>query len=58
MERRQTPMSWPGLLLCAGMALAAASPAAETPALKDVAPKGLRIGAAVNRTQAAGNDAA
>lgn len=54
---RHTLMSSPGLLLCAAMALATVSAAAETPALKSVAPKGLRIGAAVNRTQAGGNDA-
>ena len=47
-------MSSPGLLLCAAAALAAVSAAAETPALKYVAPKGLRIGAAINRTQSDG----
>jgi endo-1,4-beta-xylanase len=57
MEMRRTLMSSPGLLLCAALALATVSAAAETPALKSVAPKGLRIGAAVNRTQASGNDA-
>ena len=57
MEMRHTLMSSPGLLLCAAIALATVSAAAETPALKSVAPKGLRIGAAVNRTQAGGNDA-
>ena len=57
MEIRRTLMSSPGLMLCAAIALATVSAAAETPALKYVAPKGLRIGAAVNRTQASGNDA-
>jgi endo-1,4-beta-xylanase len=57
MEMRRTLMSSPGLLLCAAIALATVSAAAETPALKSVAPRGLRIGAAVNRTQASGNDA-
>jgi endo-1,4-beta-xylanase len=56
MERRHTLTSSPGLLLCAGIALAAVSVAAETPALKDVAPKGLRIGAAINRNQSDGRD--
>ena len=53
---RRTSMLSPGLLLCAVAALAATLAAAETPALKAVAPKGLRIGAAINRTQASGND--
>ena len=57
MEMRRTLMSSFGLLLCAAAALATVSAAAETPALKSVAPKGLRIGAAVNRTQVSGNDA-
>lgn len=56
MEMRRTLMSSPGLLLCAAAALAAVSGAAETPALKDVAPKGLRIGAAINRNQSDGRD--
>jgi endo-1,4-beta-xylanase len=51
MQMRQTLISSAGLLLCA-----AASVAAETPALKTVAPKGLRIGAAINRTQSSGGD--
>lgn len=51
MRMRRTPMSAPVLLLCAAMALAA-----ETPALKSVAPKGFRIGAAINRTQTSGGD--
>jgi endo-1,4-beta-xylanase len=56
MEMRRTLMSSPGLLLRAAAALAAVSAAAETPALKDVAPKGLRIGAAINRNQSDGRD--
>ena len=51
MEMRHTLITSAGLLLCA-----AASLAAETPALKQVAPKGLHIGAAINRRQAAGGD--
>ena len=51
MEMRRTLMSSLGLLLCAAAALAA-----ETPALKSVAPKGFRIGAAINRTQSSGGD--
>jgi len=48
---RRTLMPSLGLLLCAAGALAA-----ETPALKSAAPRGLRIGAAINRTQSAGGD--
>jgi endo-1,4-beta-xylanase len=51
MEMRRTLMSSAGLLLCAAAALAA-----ETPALRSVAPKGFRIGAAINRAQSAGGD--
>ncbi len=51
MEMRPILMSSPGLLLCAAGALAA-----ETPALKSVAPRGFRIGAAINRAQSAGGD--
>ena len=51
MEIRRILTSSPGLLLCAAGALAA-----ETPALKSVAPRGFRIGAAINRTQSAGGD--
>jgi endo-1,4-beta-xylanase len=40
------------VLLCAAAALAA-----ETPPLRSVAPRGFRIGAAINRTQSAGGDA-
>jgi len=62
MEKQRTPKPAAGLLLCAAAALsatlaAAAQAPAPTLALKDVAPRGLRIGAAVNRTQAAGTDA-
>jgi endo-1,4-beta-xylanase len=56
MEMRRTLMSSPGLLLCAAIALAAVSAAAEAPALKDVAPKGLRIGVAINQAQSDGRD--
>ena len=48
---RRTLMSSLCPLLCAAGALAA-----ETPALKSVAPGGFRIGAAINRTQSAGGD--
>ena len=58
METRRTLMSSPALLLCATAALAAVAAAAETPALKSVAPKGLRIGVALNRTQSDGRDPA
>ena len=58
METRRTLMSSPALLLCATAALAAVSAAAETPALKSVAPKGLRIGVALNRAQSDGRDPA
>ncbi len=44
------------MLLCAAGVLAAVSAAAEGPALKDVAPRGLRIGAAINRNQSDGRD--
>jgi endo-1,4-beta-xylanase len=46
------------LTLLAGAAAAAAAlaTAAEPPALKDLAPKTLLVGAAINRTQAAGGD--
>ena len=55
MEKQRTLKPAAGLLLCAAAALsatlaAAAQAPAPTPALKDVAPKGLRIGAAINRT--------
>jgi endo-1,4-beta-xylanase len=43
-------------LLAGATALAAAATAAEAPALKDLAPATLLVGAAVNRTQAAGGD--
>jgi endo-1,4-beta-xylanase len=61
MEKQRTPKPAAGLLLCAAAALSATLAAAAqapvpTPALKDVAPKGLRIGAAINRRQAAGGD--
>jgi endo-1,4-beta-xylanase len=49
-------ISPPVLLLLAALALAAGSAGAETEALKHVAPKGLRIGGAINRMQAAGQD--
>jgi len=48
---RRTLMSSLCLLLCAAAALAA-----EPPSLKSLAPPGLRIGAAINRTQTNGND--
>jgi endo-1,4-beta-xylanase len=61
MEKQRTPKPAAGFVLCAAAALsatlAAAAQAPPTPALKDLAPKGLRIGAAVNRTQVAGGDA-
>ncbi len=44
------------MLLCAAAVLAAVSAAPETPALKDLAPKGLRIGVAINRNQSDGRD--
>ncbi len=56
MERRRTLLSSPALLLCAATAFAAVSAAAETLALKSVAPKGLRIGAALNQRQSDGKD--
>jgi endo-1,4-beta-xylanase len=60
MERQRTLVSSPSLLSCAAAVLSAAALAvgadAETPALKSAAPKGLRIGAAINRKQAAGQD--
>ena len=44
---------------CLGLAMAAATvPAAEPPALKSLAPPGLRIGAALNQAQSDGRDAA
>jgi endo-1,4-beta-xylanase len=46
---RRALMFSPGLLLCAALA-------AEPPSLKSLAPPGLRIGAAINRTQSGGND--
>ncbi|MFN8092809.1 MAG: endo-1,4-beta-xylanase [Vicinamibacteria bacterium] len=56
METHRTPKV-AALVLCAAAAtLAAAAQAPPTPALKDLAPRGLRIGAALNRTQAAGGD--
>jgi endo-1,4-beta-xylanase len=51
MQMRDTLISSAAVLLCA-----AASLAAERPALKEAAPKGLRIGAAINRTQSSGGD--
>ena len=58
METRRTLMSSSALQLCATAALAAVSVAAETPALKSLAPPGLRIGVALNRAQSDGKDAA
>jgi endo-1,4-beta-xylanase len=58
METRRTRLSSPSLLLCAATAFAAVPAAAETPGLKEVAPKGLLIGAAINRTQSDGRDPA
>ncbi len=43
--------------VAAALLATAVTAAAETPALKGLAPKDLRIGAAVNRKQAGGNDA-
>jgi endo-1,4-beta-xylanase len=62
MERQDTPKPAAGLVLCAAAALsatlaAAAQAPAPTPALKDIAPKTMLIGAAINRAQAAGQDA-
>jgi endo-1,4-beta-xylanase len=58
--KQRAPKAAAGLVLCAAAALSATLAAAQAPvpvpALKDVAPKGLRIGAAVNRQQAAGGD--
>jgi endo-1,4-beta-xylanase len=51
MKMRRTLSSSSALLLCVSAALAA-----ETPSLKSLAPPGLRIGAAINRRQAGGND--
>jgi endo-1,4-beta-xylanase len=48
---RRRLMSSPGLLLCAAAAFAA-----EAPALKSLAPPGLRIGAAVNGRQSDGSE--
>jgi endo-1,4-beta-xylanase len=61
MERRRTVTRSPVLLLCAAGALAtavAAAPAAaaEAASLKGVAPKGLRIGVAINQAQSDGHD--
>jgi endo-1,4-beta-xylanase len=60
MEKQRTPKLAAGLALCAAalsatLAAGAQAPA-PAPALKDVGPKGLRIGAALNRRQAAGAD--
>jgi len=62
MEKERIPMPAAGLVLCAAAALsatlaAAAQAPAPTPALKDLAPKTMLVGAAVNRAQAAGQDA-
>ena len=51
-------MTSSALRLCATAALAAVSAAAETPALKSLAPPGLRIGVALNRAQSDGKDEA
>jgi endo-1,4-beta-xylanase len=51
MEMGRTLILSARLLLCAAAALAA-----ETPALKSVAPRGIRIGVAINRTQSDGGD--
>jgi endo-1,4-beta-xylanase len=60
MKTRRTLVWSAGLSCCAAalaaMGLAGRPTSAESPALKDVAPGTLRIGAAVNRTQAAGGD--
>ena len=58
METRRTLMSLSALLLCATAVLAAVAAAAETPALKSLAPPGLRIGVALNRAQSDGKDEA
>ena len=52
--KQRVPKATAGLVLCAAAALsatfaAAAQAPARVPALKDVAPKGFRIGAAVNQ---------
>ena len=47
------PIALLGILLTAGVCAAAP----ETAALKKLAPKGLRIGAAINQTQSDGGDA-
>ena len=44
-------------MLALALLLAASASAAEPPALKDLAPKGVRIGAALNRDTIEGNDA-
>jgi endo-1,4-beta-xylanase len=51
-------MSTPARLLWATAALAAVAAVAETPALKSVAPRGLRIGAALSLAQSEGRDEA
>ena len=56
MKKQRTPKSAAGLLLSAAAALSATLAAAETPALKDLAPKSLRIGAAINQRQSDGQD--
>jgi endo-1,4-beta-xylanase len=58
MQKQRTPKTPAVLLLSAVAALAATAAQAKggAVALKEVAPKGLRIGAAINRRQAAGQD--
>jgi endo-1,4-beta-xylanase len=45
------------LLTCAALVVGGTGAAGETPALKDLAPKTMLVGAAINRAQAAGEDA-
>jgi endo-1,4-beta-xylanase len=52
------PLASPFASLLAATGLACVAAAAEPPALKSVAPKGLLVGAAVNRSQSDGKDAA
>ena len=59
MQSQRSPKVAAGLALCAAAAtLAAAAQAPPTPALKDLAPKTMHVGAAINRPQAAGQDPA
>ena len=58
MKKQRTPKSAAGLLLSAAAALSATLAAAETPALKDLAPKSLRVGAALDQRQSDGQDPA